>query len=246
MPEADPRDAALRAFAAGWRARFPQWELAERFLTRDARAPALASCVLWQELADAAWAGEDPRPGLAKLAWWQQELAEWQHGHARHPLAPWLAAAALPWSALAASLDSWQLLRERPRDAAERDAALLPAARAFAAIEQIQSHAAGAPLFVDDAALTAGSRHALRRLQRLHVNARGSAAMPLAEGDAGHAGEVHAWRQVLATPDAAARAPTASAALQGVLLARHARPTARRDTLRWPFVCWRAARNGRD
>ncbi len=243
---------ALHAFAAGWRARFPEWTLAERFLAEQRRRGVLARCVLWQELADAAWSGDDPRPGQAKLAWWQQELATWDSGHGRHPLAATVLDgtpdAAPRWSALAVALPAWPALRERPRDGAERDALLLPAASAFAVIES--ARLTQAPLRRPAPPGSAGSDacigHALRRLQRLHALARGSAAMPLAEGRADDPVALRRWQHALAARPANTVAADAGAALQGALLARRLRAAGRSADLRWPFTCWRAARSGRD
>jgi hypothetical protein len=233
---------ALAVFAAGWRARFPEWELAERFLPAAARERALAGCVLWQELADAAWGGEDPRPGLAKLAWWRQELLDWRLGAGRHPLAATFADAALDWQAVATALATWPDLRDRPRDAAECDALLMPAAQALAAIE---GHA-GRPGCGGRGGGDAGARHALARLRLLHAVARGAAAMPLAAGDAGDPACLDAWRGHLVRLPDEARPPDAAAALQHALLVHHVRSATRRASLAWAFTCWQAARTARD
>lgn len=69
---------------------------------------------LLQELTDAAWGGAEPTPGLAKLAWWQEELAGWARGARRHPLGTLLQPLPAPWAALARSLPSLQASRAYP------------------------------------------------------------------------------------------------------------------------------------
>ena len=71
------RHADLHEFIDKWLARWPEWRVAEAFLPARSRESLLAWASLRQELADAAWAGVDPRPGEAKLAWWAEELHGW-------------------------------------------------------------------------------------------------------------------------------------------------------------------------
>src|SRR5690606_14891514 len=78
--------ASLEAFLDKWRARWPEWRIAEVFVPAPRRPATLAWLGLRQELADAAWGGADPRPGAAKLAWWSDELRGWASGRRRHPL----------------------------------------------------------------------------------------------------------------------------------------------------------------
>ena len=77
----------LDSFLDKWRLRWPEWRVAEAFVPAAARDTALAWMGLRQELADAAWAGVDPRPGEAKLGGWAEELLGWSKGARRHPLA---------------------------------------------------------------------------------------------------------------------------------------------------------------
>jgi len=127
---------ALDAFIGKWRARWPEWSLAEVFVPSAQRAAALAWASLQQELTDAAWGGSDARPGEAKLMWWQDELQGWALGRRRHPLGSVLQRMPAPWAALAAALPTLRDSRERPDDAADAFARLLPLATAAAAIEQ--------------------------------------------------------------------------------------------------------------
>jgi hypothetical protein len=129
--------ASLDAFLDKWRARWPEWRIAEVFVPARERAATLAWLALRQELADAAWEGADPRPGAAKLAWWNDELHGWTNGRRRHPLGIALQRVPAPWGALAEAL---------PALAASRDAAvggpaplrdaLAPFAAAAAAVSQ--------------------------------------------------------------------------------------------------------------
>ncbi|MFQ6313658.1 hypothetical protein ACLMLE_27050, partial [Lysobacter capsici] len=60
-PVADEQ--ALHDFAGKWRARWPEWSVAEVFVPRSQRATAVAWAALQQELTDAAWAAGDALPG---------------------------------------------------------------------------------------------------------------------------------------------------------------------------------------
>lgn len=104
------------AFIGKHRARWPEWEIAQVYLPPAQRPQAAAWLALLQELGDAAWGGEDPTPGQAKLAWWQEELQGWAAGRRRHPLGQVLLRGAVPWAALAAGLPSLAGSRERPAD----------------------------------------------------------------------------------------------------------------------------------
>lgn len=124
----------LDSFLAKWRQRWPEWRIAEAFVPAARRDAALAWLCLRQELADAAWAGVDPRPGEAKLGWWVEELLGWTRGAYRHPLARALRQHAAPWQALAAALPAMADARERAAGFDEARAQLRPCAEAFAAI----------------------------------------------------------------------------------------------------------------
>lgn len=135
-PDGQGHDAdALDSFIGKWRARWPEWTIAEVFVPRHARETVLAWAALQQELTDAAWGGSDPRPGEAKLAWWQEELQGWSRGRRRHPLGTVLQRQSAPWAGLAAALPALTASRERARDLAEAFATLHPAGEAVASIE---------------------------------------------------------------------------------------------------------------
>ncbi|MGQ4659689.1 phytoene/squalene synthase family protein [Lysobacter sp. F6437] len=126
---------ALASFIEKWRARWPEWRVAEVFIPAAQRETALAWAALQQELTDAAWGGSDPRPGEAKLAWWQEELAGWGRGARRHPLGAVLQRRPAAWATLAASLPSLLASRERPGSVEEAFAAVAPFAEAVARID---------------------------------------------------------------------------------------------------------------
>lgn len=101
---------ATRSFLDQWRAQWPEWTLAEVFVPAAQREVAVSWFALLQIFADAAWGGSDPTPGLAKLAWWQEELRGWAKGARRHPLGESLQPQPAPWQALA---DAMGVLRHR-------------------------------------------------------------------------------------------------------------------------------------
>ena len=100
---------ALQAFLAKWRARWPEWAVAEVFVPAAQRERAQAWFALRDELGDAAWGGQDPLPGDAKLGWWAEELDGWSRGARRHPLGLALQRVQAPWDNLAACLPALRL-----------------------------------------------------------------------------------------------------------------------------------------
>ena len=127
--------AGAAEFIGKWRARWPEWAIAEAFVPADGRLVAQAWMSLLQELGDAAWGGDDPRPGEAKLAWWSEELQGWQRGARRHPLGQVLSSRDASWPALAAALPALAASRERAADTTAAVAAVAPFAVAAAAVE---------------------------------------------------------------------------------------------------------------
>jgi hypothetical protein len=125
---------SLEGFVGKWRARWPEWRVAEVFVPEAQREKTVAWFALRQELANAAWDGADARPGEAKLAWWSEELAGWSQGRRRHPLGLALQRLPVPWPVLAASLPALRASRERPLDADEAIASVEPYARAVGRI----------------------------------------------------------------------------------------------------------------
>jgi hypothetical protein len=131
---------ALQGFLDKWRARWPEWAVAEVFVAEAQRERAQAWFALRDELGEAAWGGEDSRPGDAKLGWWAEELDGWSRGIRRHPLGLALQKIPAPWANLAACLPALRASRERP---ASLDAALFalePYAEAVAGVAQQLFH----------------------------------------------------------------------------------------------------------
>lgn len=128
--------AALDGFISKWQARWPEWVAAEPFIAAGHRARARAWLALRDELLDAAWSGDDARPGEAKLVWWAEELDGWSRGARRHPLGSALQKIPAPWSNLAACLPALRASRERPHDLEDAMFALEPYAEALAGIAQ--------------------------------------------------------------------------------------------------------------
>jgi hypothetical protein len=148
MRESDPS----RAFIDKWRARWPEWNIGQVFLPAKQRDVAFAWFALLQELIDAAWTGDDATPGLAKLAWWSEELQGWAKGARRHPLGASLQPQPAPWSALAAALRSLQATRERSPDIDGLRIGLAPFVEAAARCEALvsgQAHQDPASLLFD-------------------------------------------------------------------------------------------------
>lgn len=106
-----PTETDLEEFLQKWRAAWPEWPLAQVFVPEAQRAVAEAWLALQLEWVEAAWGGQDPTPGFAKLAWWQDELRGWQKGARRHPLGRVLQRAPAAWAALADALETLRAAR---------------------------------------------------------------------------------------------------------------------------------------
>lgn len=105
-------------FIDKWRVRWPEWRVAEVFVPEPLRREAAAWFALLQEIDDAAWGGADPTPGLAKLAWWHEELKGWGKGARRHPLGEVLQRRPAPWTGLARALNTLPATRGQAAEAA--------------------------------------------------------------------------------------------------------------------------------
>ncbi|WP_144898894.1 phytoene/squalene synthase family protein [Luteimonas cucumeris] len=127
---------ALDGFIGKWRERWPEWAVAEVFVPAQQRQLVTAWFALLQELTDAAWAGDDPTPGSAKLGWWQEELQGWSLGRRRHPLGTVLQRHDAPWAELASALASLRASRDLPAGTGSALAALDIFAAAVAALER--------------------------------------------------------------------------------------------------------------
>ena len=125
---------SFASFIEKWQARWPEWHIAATFVPQSQRDIAKAWFALRQELTDAAWGGQDPRPGEAKLAWWAEELLGWSQGRRRHPLGIALQRLPAAWPLLATCLPALRASRERQADAEQAIATLEPFAEAVAGI----------------------------------------------------------------------------------------------------------------
>lgn len=101
------------SFIEKWRTRWPEWSVAEAFLPAADRQVAETWFALLQEFSDAAWSGSDPTPGLAKLAWWHDEMEGWAKGARRHPLGGILQRQPAPWTALGRALNALPATRDQ-------------------------------------------------------------------------------------------------------------------------------------
>jgi hypothetical protein len=145
-------DADLQDFLGKWRVRWPEWRIAQVFVAQAQRETAEAWFAMLQEWTDAAWAGDDPTPGFAKLGWWQEELIGWTKGARRHPLGSVLQKRSAKWVLVANGLTALQAVREPLRAYVEPDILrqqLLVLSSAIAACEHDLFAGQGAP--VDDA-----------------------------------------------------------------------------------------------
>jgi hypothetical protein len=215
--------APLDSFTAKWRARWPEWTVAMAFVPAAQRERVAAWFALLQALTDAAWGGADPAPGLAKLAWWQDELGGWARGARRHPLGAILHGQAAPWVKLARSLPALQSSRVRPDEEAS-----LADAEAFAeAVAACEAALFGAGDRDDSAA---AGRVVLRSLHAEHV---------LHHPDTATAGWVEGARP---SPSAAATRPRRIHA--AIVQARLLRPASPSPPSPWRglLLAWRAAR----
>lgn len=229
---------ALESFLDKWRARWPEWGVAQVFVPAGERSRVLAWSSLLQELTDAAWGGTDRRPGEAKLGWWMEELQGWTRGARRHPLGQVLQRQAAPWSAMTAALPGLAASRERPLDPGHAQGQLEDLAAGIAAIEL-----ALFPVASPDP--DAGGQAVLSSLLHLRQAYHPADAVPLQLLALGEEGAATAW-----TGELARRAPPGrSVPRPRRILAALALARLRRGTPIQPLpapaallAAWRAAR----
>ena len=126
---------ALDSFLDKWRSRWPEWSLAEVFVAQAERERTVAWFSLLQEFDDILNIAGDPLPANAKLAWWGEELRDWDARRSRHPLGRLLEPVRAPWSRLADALPDLPEARMGKADTAAAFAALARHAEAMAAVE---------------------------------------------------------------------------------------------------------------
>ncbi|NDK37627.1 phytoene/squalene synthase family protein [Pseudoxanthomonas gei] len=128
---------ALDSFLDKWRSRWPEWRVVEVFVPVAQRPVALAWFSLLQEFTDAMNIAGDPLPADAKLAWWGEELRDWQQQRSRHPLGRVLEPHRAPWFELAEALPALIRLREQPRNEEQAFETAMPLATAIAEVERV-------------------------------------------------------------------------------------------------------------
>lgn len=128
---------ALGGFLEKWRARWPEWRLAEVFVPPEQRERVVAWFALLQEFDDILNIAGDPLPADAKLGWWGTELRDWAGHRSRHPLGRLLEPVAAPWAQLADALPALVAARECPADGAAALASLSGYAQAVSAVEAV-------------------------------------------------------------------------------------------------------------
>ena len=127
--------AALDSFLEKWRARWPEWSVAEVFVAPARRDIVVAWFALLQEFEDVLNIAGDPLPADAKLAWWGEELRGWASQRSRHPLGRRLEPVRADWARLADALPTLAEARTVPRDREAGFAALSRYGEAVAAAE---------------------------------------------------------------------------------------------------------------
>lgn len=161
-------DEEVDGYVAKFAARWPEWHVARIYLPKPRRPIAFAWFALLQEWTDAAWGGSDAAPGLAKLAWWQEELQGWARGARRHPLGMVLQKQPAPWQVLATALNALPATRPREGDAGTVRLQLQAFAAAVVQVEDVLL-GDGDGRHADDAT-TAALLDALVDLRALHVS----------------------------------------------------------------------------
>ena len=132
-------EASLAPVLDTWRQRWPEWAFGERFVPPDQRQRVLAWFALLQQFEDIMNIAGDTLPADAKLAWWQQELCDWDRRRSRHPLGRLLESVQAPWGELAHALPIIQIARNRPESFEQAMGILLPFAAAVVAVERVMS-----------------------------------------------------------------------------------------------------------
>lgn len=230
---------ALESFLDKWRARWPEWAMAEVFVPEARRPLMVAWFALLQEFQDAMNVVGNPVPADAKLAWWAGELRDWSQQRSRHPLGRMLEPCRAPWAMLADALPVLAGARDQPQSAESAFAQLEPFGEAVAAVEAV---------VLDGPALR--SDRVVVQLLSARLLEAGAAALP--RGNAGGLAEstpIEQWADTLLDRwvDAAggARERRIHSALARARLQRHGRtPGPSSAPLRTLFIAWRAARGG--
>lgn len=141
------------SFVDKFRGRWPEWVIARVFVAAGQRDTAEHWFALLQEWTDAA-ATAEPAPGLAKLAWWQEELRGWAKGARRHPLGAVLQKQPVDWTAIADAMPALARRDAPDIDALDRLADVLAQAERVLFAEDRDGRAAIAAMLGDALSLT--------------------------------------------------------------------------------------------
>ncbi|MBD9477766.1 squalene/phytoene synthase family protein [Pseudoxanthomonas sp. PXM02] len=227
--------AALDSFLQKWRARWPEWSVAEIFVAPARRDIAVAWFALLQEFDDVLNVSGDPLPADAKLAWWSEELRGWANQRSRHPLGRRLEPERAAWGQLADALPTLVAARTQPVDEQAAFAALAAYGDAVAAVEGAVLGRAPTP------------RAVIAQMLATRLAEAGSAAVP--GRDAGAEAGLRGWamtlQQAWGNPRHGARERRILSAYARARLHRHARqgaPAPLPGQARLLFTGWRAAR----
>ena len=231
--------AALDSFLEKWRARWPEWSVAEVFVAPARRDIVVAWFALLQEFEDVLNIAGDPLPADAKLAWWGEELRGWASQRSRHPLGRRLEPVRADWARLADALPTLAEARTVPRD---REAGFAALSRYGEAVAAVESGVLGR---------MPASQAIVTQMLSARLMEVGGVAVPvnLRQG-ADEAGQLRAWATALheAWPprDGARERRLLSAYMQGRLLrfARRGEPAPLPSRASLLFTGWRAARGG--
>lgn len=238
LPMSD--SSALDNFLEKWRARWPEWSVAEIFVPSERRDRAVAWFALLQEFDDVLNVAGDPLPADAKLAWWGEELRGWQAQRSRHPLGRRLEPVRAPWSRLADALPALRVARAQ---AASADAAFDTLAHYAEAVADVEAVVLGQ---------TARPQAICAQAWSTRLGELGTSSTPVAVARNAGQGEhalVRAWGAELlhrwGRPRDGARERRILAAFAQARLARMIRtgaPAALPSRATLLFTAWRAAR----
>ena len=229
--------AALDSFLDKWRARWPEWSVAEVFVAPARRDIAVAWFALLQEFEDALNIAGDPLPADAKLAWWGEELRGWAGQRSRHPLGRRLEPVRADWARLADALPTLAEARAQPVD---RNAGLAALSRYGDAVAAVEAGVLGrAP----------ASRSIVAQALAMRLAEAGTAGIPMELRQGGNdAHAARAWADCLlgqwTLREGARERRLVSAFAHGRLrrLAQRTEPGALPSRASLLFTGWRAAR----
>lgn len=126
---------AIAHFVAKWHRREPEMAQSEVFCPEGQRPRFRAWGALVHELREAGFELSDVRVSAVKSQWWAEELANVAAGRSRHPVTAPLLGAEADWPRLGQALLRQVVDEQRPADAAQALAQVMPLASALADAE---------------------------------------------------------------------------------------------------------------